>query len=526
MQIEVVEFPKPEIKVFEIESMSGKRIKVELQDGRFGVSVSRCLCNSAEVSWARISATTVKGFKVFPVRGAIEGWLSHLENPESVYIVAPGVYCKKSQAVIDRNGVARPECECVQTDKGWVLRNEAVCVGDGYALREDCDVCPECENFHRKGDYCHRCYEKDYNGNLYKKRLLCHYNTFRKGLVYILKEEFDRDWFLCSRCSIALLKTEADSDLGVCPDCAEDYKRRPILGYHEHSGVWPLKYYGIPAGNPFVGMGFELEIDGNPQSELEPRGDFNQEFARNLAKSCGLEFNELRFERDGSLREGGFEIISAPHTVKDFWAKQKCWADMLEACVQAGYKSHNARTCGLHVHVSREMFGKSKDAQDVNIGKVYRFYEGAWLELTKASRRVTFDYCDKNRVRSRNGSVTRFKDGTKAWGNRVKRNNRDLYGHHVALNNSNDNTFEYRLGRGTLNKMSFFAWIDLCLTITKNSKKSGKILNESGSWVEWLDGIREQTAKYLLKRNAFKEDVLKLFPQLEWEESDADSAIA
>ena len=74
--------------------------------------------------------------------------------------------------------------------------------------------------------------------------------------------------------------------------------------------------------------------------------------------------------------------------------------------------------------------------------------------------------------------------------------------------------------------MSFFAWIDLCFTITKNSKKSGKVLNESDSWVEWLDGIKEQTGKYLIKRDAFKKEVFMLFPQLEWENSDADSAIA
>lgn len=53
-----------------------------------------------------------------------------------------------------------------------------------------------------------------------------------------------------------------------------------------------------------------------------------------------------------------------------------------------GYLSHQAGTCGLHVHVSRKAFGDTYDAQDSAIARVLFFVECHWRELLRFSRRT------------------------------------------------------------------------------------------------------------------------------------------
>ena len=78
-------------------------------------------------------------------------------------------------------------------------------------------------------------------------------------------------------------------------------------------------------------------------------------------------------------------------------------------------------------------------------------------------------------------------------------------------------TFEYRLGRGTLNSWSFFSWIDFVITLTRNARRINIEKVTSNDLLSWLGGIKESTAKYIYKRGAFRNEMLALFPNIEWE---------
>lgn len=269
--------------------------------------------------------------------------------------------------------------------------------------------------------------------------------------------------------------------------------------------------------NDFSGMGFELEVDTKEDDFGE---SYNNDTARNLCEEAGLEHNEMRFAHDGSLNYG-FECISQPHTVEDFWSKTKKWEKMLKYLLSRGYRSHDPGTCGLHIHVSRNMFGKTETVQDTAIAKVYTFYDENWDDLVKVSRRREFGYCDKNQL-----SVTQKFDAQKTgkfkqWKERSKAS--ASKSHYVALNNSGRYTFEYRLARGTLNTWSFFSWIDLTLTITRNARRITIKQVETNDKVSWLSGITESTARYLYQRGAFKDTVLALYPSIAWSQDTRDT---
>ena len=322
-------------------------------------------------------------------------------------------------------------------------------------------------------------------------------------------------WFeehrYCEHCD-CYIEEDADylDDEGECRWCYEEHQPHVIEGYcesHEHE---PILFGDYDDEDSFVGLGFELEVDCN-----ERQSRSNNRVAYNLCEASDLDEEEMRFAYDGSLNHG-FECISQPHTVKDFWNKQAKWAKMLKYLSDSGYKSHDPGTCGLHVHVSRGMFGSTKAEQDKAIAKVYAFFDDNWDEIIKVSRRNSFHYCNKNELYSRDYDNIENKRTTKyeCWKKKAPFEG----GHNVALNNCNRATFEYRLGRGTLNSWSFFSWIDFVLTITKNAKRItiGKV--ETNDIVSWLGGISESTAKYIYKRGAFQKEMLALYPNIEWEQ--------
>lgn len=336
-------------------------------------------------------------------------------------------------------------------------------------------------------------------------------------------EEWQNTHCYCSHCDSYL---EDDVDYvgdDTCRWCDEEGDDDNIIeGYsdsHRHNNH-PVFFGGNSNEmtlNNFSGMGFELEVDTKEDDFGE---SYNNETARNLCEEAGLEYNEMRFAHDGSLNYG-FECISQPHTVEDFWSKTKKWEKMLKYLLSRGYRSHDPGTCGLHIHVSRNMFGKTETVQDTAIAKVFTFYDENWDDLVKVSRRREFGYCDKNQLSmtqkfdaQKTGKFKQWKERSKASASKS---------HYVALNNSGQYTFEYRLARGTLNTWSFFSWIDLTLTITRNARRITIKQVETNDKVSWLSGITESTARYLYQRGAFKDTVLALYPSIAWSQDTRDT---
>ena len=353
-----------------------------------------------------------------------------------------------------------------------------------------------------------------------------------EGLAYYFDE--DGQYYYIGYCCEREIRTESGREylrapssywdnLNYCEDCGcyvsdDDYAGDGLCRFCKDSHI--IEQYGVSHNNnlnpvffgkydgTFAGLGFELEVDCDSTTSHR-----NVDTAKNLCTDAGLEPLELRYAYDGSLSYG-FEIISQPHTIKEFWNKSKQWEKMLQVLASKGYKSHDAGTCGLHVHVSRELFGRTEKEQDRAIAKVYTFFDDNWQDIVRISRRRSFTYCDKNSPRYSWESTT-----YKCWRKSAKGNG----GHDRALNNRNENTFEYRLGRGTLNAWSFFSWVDFVLTITKNAKRITVDQVTTNDIVSWLGGIKESTARYIYKRGAFKSAIIALFPEIAWELDTTDN---
>lgn len=304
----------------------------------------------------------------------------------------------------------------------------------------------------------------------------------------------------CNSCDEYVHDDCYNFDADMCDDCYRERDRGIIQDYHEHSRQRMLFFqydkkqkktvheWSYNTSN-FKGLGVELEVEGPEPAETAEKissidGLFHEDYD---------ERNELIFEHDGSLDDDmGMEIITRPHDRESFFRMP--WEAILKTLADNGFKSHDAESsCGLHVHVSREVFGRTRQEQSRAIAKVYRFFNENWDDVSKFSRRNNFRWCQRVPVPdSRN--VKDIMDKARS----VRSN---LGSHSVALNNANSDTFEFRLGRGTLRLASFLAWVDFIVAVAWNARKI--TFNEIGNLDRWLEGIRPETAREMKAKGVF-----------------------
>jgi len=304
----------------------------------------------------------------------------------------------------------------------------------------------------------------------------------------------------CNSCEEWVHEDVYNFDADMCYDCYRERDRGIIQDYHEHSRQRMLFFqydkkqkktvhqWSYDTSN-FKGLGVELEVEGPEPAETAEKissidGLFHEDYD---------ERNELIFEHDGSLDDDmGMEIITRPHDKESFFRMP--WEAILKTLTDNGFKSHDAESsCGLHVHVSREVFGRTRQEQSRAIAKVYRFFNENWDDVSKFSRRNNFRWCQRVPVpNSRN--VKDIMDKARS----VRSN---LGSHSVALNNANSDTLEFRLGRGTLRLASFLAWVDFIVAVAWNARKI--TFNEIGNLDRWLEGIRPETAREMKAKGVF-----------------------
>lgn len=292
---------------------------------------------------------------------------------------------------------------------------------------------------------------------------------------------FEHDYLYCELCDTYVDIDNWNYDRECCYNCSDNANSELIGEYHSED----INFIGDSKKSwrwKWRGLGFELEID---------RGEHDKNKEKALAQAIyELTNNRVNLERDGSL-EYGFEIISHPHTLSEFYKFD--WSQLLELCKNYGYTSHNNDTCGLHVHVSRYMFGSSEIKQNRAIAKVIYFYENYYSDILKFSRRTEYQankwaqrYCLKSKREALHCSKTK-----------------GAQGRYYAVNLQNRNTIEFRLCRGTLKAEAFYAWIDFTLTLVRNSRNiTWKNINDLA---EWFKGIKSETIRYMQSRNSFFE---------------------
>lgn len=398
-----------------------------------------------------------------------------------------------NSTVVDSNGYEEVWCESCADDDAYF------CYECGHRFDRDYMtvtnrgdyVCDSCRDDYYA--YCDDCSEWCPRDDVYYSagRTICSdcvpYNDY---------------WHYCEECGTYVFESEWNYDCECCVDCIGVTRRSNNARVRGHHGDEPAMQYFGKYGDVFKGLGTELEIDRE-----ESNGADKQHCLNELDELFGA---HGYFKYDGSLYNG-IEIVTLPHTIDAFYKLP--WKEILETCVNRGYSSHQIGTCGLHVHLSRTLFGDNEEIQSDNIAKLMQFYNIYWDDIIKVSRRTP----DKASQWAARYPTVR-KDSLKKWADKkTKYHNR-----YMAVNVTNDATVEIRINRGTLRLETFLATIDFVYTTAVNSLKIGWA--DVSDDYQWLKGLKKETYDYIQSRGAFVEPVDKYLMDYWREENERRSA--
>lgn len=242
--------------------------------------------------------------------------------------------------------------------------------------------------------------------------------------------------FTCDDCGNVCLDVAWGSD-GVCATCErvrqeEAERAQRVIGPYHNSdrracmspitSAWALSH-----GLRYFGVELECEMQGDAFDDNE-----RQDTARALLDVANVGMRRAWAEHDGSLN-WGFELITQPMGLD---GHAEMWPRVLSHPAARALRSHDTRTCGLHVHVSR------RGLTQLQIARAVVFLNAPENEtLVRAiARRYGNSYCRiaKKTLNSACGSFDRYE----------------------MLNLTNSRTVEFRLFRGTLRAETVLACVE------------------------------------------------------------------
>jgi hypothetical protein len=159
--------------------------------------------------------------------------------------------------------------------------------------------------------------------------------------------------------------------------------------------------------------------------------------------------NLFWFGEDGSLTRG-FECISHPMTL-DFIKSHSYDRDLLSDLKKAGWKSHDTKTCGLHIHVNRLFFGQEQAEYEAKLIYIHERFFDKFLVFSRRNWDSYNNWCKRYQHFDATSSAIDEYDGK-------IRSNWDRY---HAINRTNSNTIEFRIFGGTLKYETYMASIEL-----------------------------------------------------------------
>ena len=330
-------------------------------------------------------------------------------------------------------------------------------------------LCPDCLN--RETTLCAHCGERifwDENAG-----------DSRTPLCQSCSEQH---YVVCSHCGRviqdydAFYRDEDDDDEPLCHDCYNRYCQNVIRDYYYKPE--PIFYGDRPR---FFGV--ELEID---------EGGESNDHAAELLNLANRSQDLIYIKHDGSL-DDGFEIVTHPMSLT-FQLREMPWEQILRSAVELGYTSHQAGTCGLHVHVSRLAFGAAEREQDTAIARVLYFFEKHWEELLKFSRRTQHQL---DQWAARYG----YKDQPREILEHAKKG---YAGRYTAVNLTNRDTIEFRMFRGTLKYNTLIATLQLVDRICDVAVHLSDAELKAMPWTAFVSGCQApELVQYLKERRLY-----------------------
>lgn len=378
---------------------------------------------------------------------------------------------------MDENKKYCADCgaEIGEDDEVYELENGSIiceaCYCDGYITCEECGKIIPYEDAEHVNDgnmyVCHDCAVD--SSQIYCCSYCDRYYTPEYNAMYTLANGdalcdtcCDQHAQACYDCGELFLFDDLvsyEDDYGdneyYCPDCDRSKRKKRIHNYsykpepkfkaHNHDDFWTDKSIKE------LLLGVELEID---------KGNDPEEVAGLITDAC----DDVYCKHDGSLKNG-VEIVSHPCTL-EYHLKDLGWDKICEIALENEFSSHDAGTCGLHVHVGRRQLGGNEVIRNETVTKIILLVQRHWDNVLKFSRRKDsqLNWAEKPDVQyvdylSRLNDKNMFVDNVY---DTIYRK-----GRYQAVNLQNSNTIEFRIFNGSLMHSTVYATLQFVSNVCK-----------------------------------------------------------
>jgi hypothetical protein len=336
---------------------------------------------------------------------------------------------------------------------------------------DDTLLCPKC--FRENTVICTRCGERIWSDD-----------NAGDSETPLCQSCYDRCYTTCEDCGRVIHQDDAyyvDMD-DYEPRCYHCHVRKQETGpIHNYYFKPDPIFYGNDSNRA---MGVELEVD--------LAGEKNRHAAA-IIEIANQKFEHIYCKHDGSL-EDGFEIVSHPMTL-NYHLNDMPWREILCRAKELGYRSHQANSCGLHIHVSRNSFGNTLEEQDECIARILYFFEKHWNELLRFSRR----------------SISQIERWAARYG--LREHPKEILDHakksfrgerYTCVNLTNEYTIEFRIFRGTLKFNTFVATLQLIDRICDVALYLSDEELKAMSWSSFVAGCTQpELITYLKERRLY-----------------------
>ena len=313
------------------------------------------------------------------------------------------------------------------------------------------------------------------------------------------------DYYECEECNEFFTEEAITYDDGsyYCPNCMRRRHRDSIKNYsYKPVPKFKLKHKSdqIDTDSSITDLlfGAELEID---------KGHDEYKAASEITSVAE---GDVYCKHDGSLTDRGIEIVTHPCSLS-YHMNELGWDKIVDVANKYGYTSHNAKTCGLHIHVGRRQLEMGSPYDGSVAGKVVLCVYRHWDNLVKFSRRldsqlhwaerndIDFD-CAYNEASLIDAALET-----------------ETEGRYQAVNLCNTNTIEFRIFRGTLELNTIMATFQMVSNICRYCQKHTalEVMNSQWSDIAYFADYAE-LGQYLVTRELAQTSLLNSLPAWEY----------
>ena len=303
------------------------------------------------------------------------------------------------------------------------------------------------------------------------------------------------DYVRCDGCGDFIRSDDSYGDDGYyCEHCWEEMEESEdsdiIREYHDGPGIYfngNMQWYSMSEEQKNkVYYGLEIETDD---------GNSRDCYAEEL---YDISHEETLFfmEGDGSL-DYGVEIISQPMD----WEHVKTFPfeEIHRIARKNGFKSHDTRTCGLHIHFSRQPFSENMELFEA---KLVYYFEKFEDEIESIARRKYGQWCEGFKITNNDGKPGTTDEMINKL-EYLKGGHGDRY---HAVNLTNEDTIEIRVFKGTLNESTLLASVEFVKLATEYVNTHTVLDIQNTDFLSTMEGMSDNLNDYLVTRGVKKSE--------------------